>query len=145
MGANARYEGTRKALRRAGRDGFSLLEIILALAILCGAIATLGELSRLGMRQAERARDLTQAQLLCESKLNEIVAGLTPLEAQDGVPFESTEDQAESEWLYSIEVASVAEDGLAQVRVTVTKDMPSGRRAVEFSLVRWVMDEGEAL
>jgi type II secretion system protein I len=122
------------------RDGFTLLELILALAILCGAITALGELSRGGMRYAQRARDMTWAQLLCESKLAEIAAGLTPAEPQDSVPFETTEDGAESEWLYSVEVAPLDEEGLIQVRVVVTKDVPAGKRPVEFPLVRWMVD-----
>jgi general secretion pathway protein I len=63
--------------------GFSLLEVILALAILTGAVAVLGEIVRLGIRNAQVARDTTQAQLLCESKLAEITAGIIP---SDPVP-----------------------------------------------------------
>jgi len=129
------------ATQRRGRNAFTLLEIILSLAILCGAIATLGEVSRLGMRQAERARDLTRAQLLCQSKMAEITAGLTAAESQEGVPFEATEDEPESEWLYSIEVNPASQEGLLEVRVTVTRDLPETRRPVEFSLVRWIVDE----
>ncbi len=130
---------------RRARDAFTLLEIILSLAILCGAIATLGEVSRLGMRQAERARDLSQAQLLCQSKMAEITAGLIAAEAQEGVPFEPAEDELESEWLYSIEVNAASEEGLLEVRVTVAKDLPDTRRPVEFALVRWIVDESETL
>ena len=143
MRANSPRGRAGRTRPRRARDAFTLLEIILSLAILCGAIATLGELSRLGMRQAEKARDLTQAQLLCQSKLAEITAGLAPAEAQESVPFEPTDDEAESEWLYSIEVNPAAEAGLLEVRVTVTKDLPETRRPVEFSLVRWVVDQSQ--
>ena len=122
------------------RQGFTLLELILALAVLCGAVAVLGEACRSGMRYAQRARDMSQAQLLCESKLAEIAAGLTPAEPQDAVPFETAEDGAESEWLYSIEVAPLDEEGLIQVRVVVTKDVPAQKRPVEFPLLRWMVD-----
>jgi type II secretion system protein I len=129
-----------KRSAKGPRDGFTLLELILALAILCGAITALGELSRGGMRYAQRARDMTRAQLLCESKLAEIAAGLTPAEPQDSVPFEATEDEAESEWLYSVEAAPLDDEGLIQVRVVVTKDVPPQKRPVEFPLVRWMVD-----
>ena len=126
------------AYRASSRDGFSLLEVILAMAILCVAVAVLGEASRQGMRYARYARDLTQAQLLCESKLAEIAAGLTPAEAQQDVPFETTEEDAESEWLYSIDVTPLDEAGLSEVRVTVVQNVPEHKRPVEFSLVRWI-------
>ena len=58
-------------------DGFSILEVILALAILGGSIAVLGELASRGLHNAQVAADLAHAQLLCESKLAEITAGIT--------------------------------------------------------------------
>ncbi|MFH1269180.1 MAG: prepilin-type N-terminal cleavage/methylation domain-containing protein [Planctomycetota bacterium] len=126
--------------------GFSLLEVILALAILGGAIAVLGELSRLGMRSAEHARDLTQAQLLSESKLAEITSGLTPPEPEQGVPCEPIDEEEgdEPEWHYSVEVTSVGEEGLLEVRVTVTKDLPTEQKPVEFTLVRWMVESSGA-
>ena len=60
---------------RRHRRAFSLLEVILALAILIGALAVIGELVRSGLRNAQVARDLSQAQLLCETRLAEIHAG----------------------------------------------------------------------
>jgi len=118
--------------------GFSLLEVILALAILAGAIAVLSEVSRLGMDNARISRDLTHAQLLCESRMAELVTGLEPLEAQQSVPLGTTDDAAEADWLCSVEVNPTADDGLFEVRVTVSKDSALERRPVEFSLVRWI-------
>jgi len=47
--------------------GFSLLEVILALAIFAGAVAVLGEVARWALRNAEIARDLSRAELFCEA------------------------------------------------------------------------------
>jgi general secretion pathway protein I len=122
------------------RDGFSLLEVILALAILAGAIAVLGEVSRNGLNNARIARDVTEAQLLCESKLAEITVGITLPEPVTDVPFETTDDPNQIDWLYSIEVEPLDNQGLLMVRVTVVKDLPPEKRPTEFSLVRWVAD-----
>ncbi len=127
---------------RGSPGGFTLLEIILALTILAGAVAVLGEVSRFGMRCAERARDMTHAQLLCEGKLAEIVAGIAPAEAVDGAAFESADDAEPSEWLYSVELNTTDTEGLIEVRVTVTKDRPAEMRPAEVSLVRWMVDPG---
>ncbi len=122
------------------RDGFSLLEVVLALAILAGAIAVLGELGRMGLRNARFARDMTQAQLLCESKLAEIAAGITLPEPVNSARFEQEVGDGQIDWLYSIETADVDQQGLLSVRVTVAQDLPAEKLPVEFSLQRWIID-----
>lgn len=121
-------------------SGFSLLEVILALAILAGAIAVLSEVSGIGMRNARLARDLTYAQLLCESKLAELVAGVEPLEAKQSVPLGTVSDSSEPDWLYSVEIHPTQQEGLLEVCVTVVKDQPPEMRPAQFSLVRWMLD-----
>jgi prepilin-type N-terminal cleavage/methylation domain-containing protein len=126
------------------KAGFSLLEVILALAILAGSIAVLGEASRLALKNAEIARDLARAQLLCESKLAEITTGIIAAEAVNNAAFDATTtaslDPNEPAWLYSIETQPTDEDGLISVRVTVTRDLPAGQHPIRFSLVRWIPD-----
>ena len=123
--------------------GFSLLEVVLALAILTGAIAVLGEVVRTGVRNAQIARDQTQAQLLCESKLAEITAGIIPAESVQGAMFETNPvDDGEIPWLYSIELGAIDQEGLVAVRVTVAQDLRPELRPVEFSLTRWMVDPG---
>ena len=67
-------------MRRSRRRGLSLLEVILAIAILGGALATIGQLIRVGARNAAEARDLTMAQLYAESEMNGIAAGWYPMD-----------------------------------------------------------------
>ena len=138
----SRQERFGTARRPAAGGGFSLLEVVLALAILAGAVAVLGEVARSGMENARIARDLTAAQLLCESTLAEITAGATLPDPVYGVPYETVTDPTEPDWLYSIEVEPVDEEGLIAVCVTVTKDLPPEMRPVEFFLVRWMIDPG---
>lgn len=129
--------------RRRAAGGFSLLEVILALAILAGAIAVLSEVARNALENARIARDITVAQLLCESKLDEITAGITSPEPAVDVPFDTTDDPRVADWLYSIEVESIdAETGLSVVRVTVAQDLPADKRPTQFSLTRWIIDSG---
>ncbi|MCS7237651.1 MAG: prepilin-type N-terminal cleavage/methylation domain-containing protein [Thermoguttaceae bacterium] len=119
------------------RGAFSLLEVILALAILGGALAVLGEVARMAMRNAARTRDLAQAQLLCEAKLAEILAGVEPPEPITGAPMETGQVP---DWLYSIDVAALDVEGLIEVRVTVEQDLPPEKRPVRYTLVRWMVD-----
>ena len=126
------------------KRGFSLLEVILALAILCGTLAVLGEMARYGMRDAEVARDLTQGQLLCEAKLAEITCGYTPAEPVERAQFESLDalDVRGLPWLYSIRVEPAEEEGMLVVRVTVEQDIPAQQQPVVYSIDRWILDEG---
>lgn len=120
--------------------GFSLLEVILALAILGGAVAVLGEAARLALRNAEFTRDMARAQLLCESKLSEIVAGIASAEPVQRAILEKAADPGEPAWLYSIEKTSLDDDGLSSICVTVARDLPMEKHPVSFSLVRWIAD-----
>lgn len=130
---------------RSRRKAFSLLEVILALAILGVSLAVLGELARWGLRHAGYTRDLTQAQLLCESKISEIVAGLVSPEPVVDVLFAS-EDLVDPNdpvgWVYSIELADTDQPGLVAVAVTVSQNLPPERKPVRCTLVRWIPDPG---
>ena len=117
------------------RQGLSLLEVMLALAILGVSLAILGELVRTGLRSAGAARDLSTAQIFCESKVAEIVSGIELPETVTRVPLEDF-----PEWLYSIEVEQIDQQGLLDILVTVQKDIESSRRPIYFSLHRWMID-----
>jgi type II secretion system protein I len=118
--------------------GLSLLEVILALAILGLAMATIGELMRIGSRNAESARDLTTAQILCETKMAELVTGLTPPVATSLAPMADV--ASGEEWLYSVETQPLGQDGLLAVRVEVQQNPEVFTRPARFSLIRWMID-----
>ncbi len=126
----------RRAVRRRVRRGaFTLLEIILALTILAGSLAVMGEVVRLAVRNAESARQLTQAELLAASKLAEITAGITLADPVQDVPFE-----LQPEWTYTIAVDLTDDVGLIAVRITVAEAETTGRQPLEYTLVRWMLD-----
>ena len=120
---------------RHDRRAFSLLEIVLSLAILAGAVAVLTEITTSGLRQARLARDLAHAQLLCESKLAEIASGLVPPQTQAETHFED-----DSDWLYAIDISSAGESDLLALRVTVKHQNATQSYPVEFTLVQWMVD-----
>lgn len=116
-----------------GRAGLSLLEVILSLAILSGAIATIGELVRQGAQHAQIARDLTHAQIKCESLLAELQAGLLVPESVSDVPIDD-------DWSYSMEVESLESDGVLIVRLTVSQNASAATRPATFSVIHWTPD-----
>lgn len=117
------------------RRGFTLFEVLLALAILVGCLATIGELTRMGLQNAHRAAASATAQLLCESKLAEITSGITAATSAPPTPLDET-----GLWQYSVAVEPTADASLLVVRVTVSENLPPQQSPVDFSLVRWMID-----
>ncbi len=121
------------------RRGLSLLEVILSIAILGGALATIGELVRIGARNAAIARDLTTAQIYCETKMSEAAAGAVDLSSSSTEPL----DEA-GEWLSTIETAPLDQPQLVAVTVTVSQDPDQFPRPVSFAMTRWIIDPAYA-
>jgi general secretion pathway protein I len=120
--------------KRSTRRAFSLLEIILAIAIFTMALAAVGELMRLGLRNAQKARDVTRAQLLCESILAEVTSG-----AIEPTPVADQASQIDPDWCYSIQVNSTDVTGLLSVSVTVNR-VNYSNPLEGVTLVRWMPD-----
>jgi type II secretion system protein I len=115
------------------RKAFSLLEVIISLAILVVALTALGELMRMGLRSATQARELSRATMLAETKLAQITSGVVPPDPVSGAAFED-----EPGWLYSIEILEAGTPELLAVQVSVQRDVPAEQQMVSCSLVRWV-------
>ncbi len=129
--------------------GFTILEILIAMMILGGAIAVIGELARSGFRAARNAQLTTQAELLAESVLAQVRIGIIgtetvvdqPISAEDFLDTgASDQGRGEPLWLYSIDVQTIDEDGLLELAVTVRQNVPEEQRPVACRLVRWLVD-----
>lgn len=133
---NSSRNATRRSKRNLVRPGFSLLEVILALAILAASMAVLGQLVQFGMTNARRAEDMTQAAIICESILAEIVAGDRGLTSEFATPYEDNDT-----FVYSIDVPTgTTQDGLLEVRVIVETNPEYSAEPVRCALVRWMVD-----
>ena len=126
------------ARRRQGAyipaQGFTLLEVLFAMALLVGALAIIGQHVYTGVRSAGEAESLTVAELLCQSTLAQVVAGAIPLEPAAGVPIDAMPD-----WQYSLDINPVDTVGIVAVQVVVS-NAATATRPVEFSLIRWMVD-----
>ena len=125
-----------RAVRSRRRRGFSLLEVLLATALLVGSLVVLSELASIGRIHASVTEDGTTALRICRNKMNEIQAGLEPVASVR----QQTVD-GEPGWVYSVETDSVrGRTGLVAVRVRVRQEEGELGRPLEFSLVRWIRD-----
>ena len=111
------------------------MEIVLSLAILAGSLAALGEVMRLGDRNAEMVRDESQAQILASSVMDELLAGSMQMMAVNHVPFDYI---TEPQWVYSIAFEQTPYVELLMVRVRVEQDLPPEREPAVFEIVRWM-------
>jgi general secretion pathway protein I len=115
------------------RRGFSLLEVLMATGILLACVIVLAELAGIGRQHAVTAEELVTAQWLCQTRLNELLAGALPL-----VEVENEWVAETPGWVYSVQVDPLAQTGLVAVRVTVSKEAEGLRPPRQFSLVRWL-------
>ncbi len=132
-------------MRSLSRPGFSLLEILLALAILGGSLAILSSIASTGVSAAREARDLSVARLLCQSKLSEVLLEssanrIAPVPVPES-PLESFDSESTTPFSYRVDVQPGQLDGLLIVRVVVVAQNPNGGPPIaSYSLVRWMID-----
>ena len=117
--------------------GLSLLEVILALAILGVSMSAISQLFFLGSRSASQATLRNEANILADTKMAELVAGI--LEAR------STGQTGIAEapgWVYSIKMDDGDQPGL--LVATVTVQTADEQIPVSLSITRFFPDpDGE--
>jgi general secretion pathway protein I len=115
--------------------GFTLIEVILALVILGGALAIFGEVMQIANSNAVDARAETQAQLLASSVMDEIMAGV---QDESPVSRQPLEVEDATRWLYSVEIGTSDVEGVYPLTVTVEQDLEAQFNPVKFRLLRWM-------
>jgi len=121
----------------AGRSGLSLIEMLVAAAILLASVALLSQLADVGTRHARQAESLANAQRICQNILNEILAGAAPLEPVENMPLRD-----EPGWSCSVAFEPLAlplqRPQLGILRVTVTEQSAGPHLPTQFTLWRLV-------
>lgn len=125
-------------MMHGSRRGFSLMEVMLATSILLGSSIALIELATIGRKHASSAYDLNTAQILCQAKMDELVAGIDSPKA--------TEEQELLDnpgWFYSVENQPLRVKDLTEVRVSVFQEARENQKQIRFTLVRWLPAEAK--
>ncbi|MGL6193225.1 MAG: hypothetical protein ACRC2T_00215 [Thermoguttaceae bacterium] len=131
------------------RSALTLLEIIISIVIIGGVVTILTDVARSGLKSARLARELTQAELICNSLMGMVKAGIIPLDPDYDVPLPDdypdsnvidTNGRRTSLWLYSLDVYSTSTEGLVEVSITVRQDKPLDQKPVTCQMVRWMID-----
>lgn len=133
--------------RTRSHHGFSLLEVVLALAILAMSLALLGQLVSLGFRNAQQAQGLTEAQMIAETIMEEITLGIIPPDPVSDMYVSMTSDLStpttdeETPWQYSVVYEPAPVEGLMMVMIQVRRaNAKSAAENDTFELVRWIRD-----
>jgi prepilin-type N-terminal cleavage/methylation domain-containing protein len=119
---------------RYKQAGFTLLEIILALAILAGSLAALGEVMRLADQTASLTEGESQAQILAASLMDELLSGARQLETVSQAPL----GQDDPPWVYSIETDKTNFDQIVTVRVSVEQKLDPRLQPARFDITRYM-------
>jgi general secretion pathway protein I len=127
-----RTDGSRN---EESRGGITLFEVVLALAIFIGAFAAISQILRNGGQAATRAQLTSEGALRCQSRMNEAVAGVVPLQPSQNVPFED-----DPRWQWSLNVYDGPVPGLLEVETIVAHPGSRGASDIEVRLVRWIRD-----
>jgi type II secretion system protein I len=120
------------------RRGITLYEVVLALAIFAGSVAAISQGIATGTRAALQSRLQSQAILLCETKMGEILAGVLPPTSTSGAAFL---EPGLDGWQWSSMVTQGPRTGLMRVEVTVTCHRAAGSVDASFALIRLVRDQ----
>jgi len=121
--------------RRANRPGLTLLEVLLAMAILLLSLVGIGKLVDFGSDRAVEAKFQASGTRLAHSKLAEVEAGFVAVSSESSGTFE---DQEEPEWSWSVSPTPEGTTNLYQVTVRVSRDFKG--RVFEVSLTQFIVD-----
>jgi type II secretory pathway pseudopilin PulG len=131
--------GSQPSSRLQARDGISLLEVVLALAILAMSTAILAQIARTATDNGLLAHRLATAQILAESKMAEVVTGAIALQGATGwTPINDTVPSGV--WYYQIQQEQMTRKDMIGVRLAITDQIGMDEGKELFYLVRWMID-----
>ena len=107
--------------RNNARAGYTLIEVLVALAVLIAGFTALSTMTNHARRAAIAAEELSVAQLACQTRINEMLAGIRPVAAafNESVP-------ELDHWYMTTELFSATKPGLTTVRIQMHRERQPG-------------------
>jgi len=122
------------------RDGFSLMEVLVATGMLATGLAMVAQLATIGRKHLQKAETATEALAHCENLLVELELGMRSLEAVDEQPFEPT-----GLWQHTLTVQPSVRPEYSEVAVSVRPASPTDAAGTAdstggkwYTLRRWI-------
>jgi prepilin-type N-terminal cleavage/methylation domain-containing protein len=123
---------TRTASAR-GRRGLTLIEVLLALAIMLLSLGALAQLVGIGADNALSARMATRGNRLAQAKMAEVEAGVVSVQSGGQGTFDD-----DPNWSWTVEPQQAGPPNLYQVTVTVSRTVNG--KSFEVTLSQMVID-----
>ena len=101
------------------RSGFSLLEVMLATTVLLGSVIVLSHIAFVGTAHMDAAQQYAAAQLVCQARMNEMLAGALPIQEVSNEPIAELPG-----WGLTVKAESASREGLLALEVTAA-ELPS--------------------
>jgi len=137
MNSTNQHVARRRRAPTSQRNGLTLFELLLALAIFLASLAALAQLLASGSRAAAQAKLQTEAILRCESKLGEFVSGIEPLARSSSGSFAD-----DSRWSWQLTATAGPWPNLQLVELQVSHNGQSSLSSSSYTLQRYVRDPG---
>ena len=120
------------------RDGFTLLEVLLAVAILLVGLTAVFHTSRSALQRMSAARELTEAQNACQSVLNELLAQSAPIQPNEGRTIEHLPN-----WRIRVDIYPAPQPGLYVLHLSAQQFSSTDNTllGIKYQLLRWVPAE----
>ncbi len=120
--------------------GLSLLEVILALAILAMASAYLAQSMHLAADNAIKSQRFAEAELVAESVMAQVVAGVIPAEPVTWTPYYTS--YSDGQWVYQLTLVPTEIQGMLGLQVSVQQAEAATTTPARYDLVvtRWIVD-----
>ncbi len=132
-------DGSVKRVRKFKRAGLTLLEVIIAMAILAMSATLLYQVSNLATNSALEAQRLANAHILSESKMAEILAGAVATEPMDWTL--DSDGTVPGEWYYKLETSVGERENMIGLKLSVSDNPTSTTRSQAiFTIVRYIID-----
>lgn len=116
MTSRKRNGNQTSACRRGRRSGFTLLEILVAFAVLIAGLALVASLATTTARQAERVEEETGVHLACQNLMNAILAGDATVSLGVEIPLPDVPN-----WAARVELIDGPISNLVAIRIVASR------------------------